>query len=248
MKKQLLIFVFAIISTTILISGCQQTPGTTESKGDSPVLATIDGTKLTEEDVRFEIEMLPEEVRAMASTREGRDRLMENFVQKEMLYREAKARELQKKPEFEKRLKDLEKRVLIDMLLVNELEKSVIVTDQEAQDFYNENTERFIGPGAEGEEEKPLPFDNVKDIIKDYLTQEKQQLVFEQFMESIKSKYKVELNEEAIEKAFGPEVSEGGPGMMEIPPELIEGQMTLQEEAAPEPEEQKQNTPGEEKK
>jgi len=205
MKVSLKIF-FLIILTLFTLVSCKNksdAPASGSGKGGTTI-ATVNNVPVTDEDVKFEIGLLPEQLQQMATSGEGLATLLDDVLKKEMLYQEAKKLNIDKSEEFKHRLQDLERRLIVEMLLVQEIEKNTLVTDEEAKQFYEENKERFTSPvpGSKNKKE-PVPFDEVKDLIKDRLMTQKQRRAFEDYIENLSKSYTVKLDEDAIAATFG---------------------------------------------
>lgn len=114
-----------------------------EQKGE--YIAKINDTVLTKEDIKNEMSYLPPELAGeFFGGSDGIARLVDEIVQKEVFYWEAKKRGLDKTKEFEKKIETLKKNTLIKQLLDDEMKSAAKVTEKEAKEYYDKNKEDFI--------------------------------------------------------------------------------------------------------
>lgn len=134
--KFLKIFSFLLIVFFIFSCGQQK----------DEVIVKAGSSKLTKKDLQEDIKSLPPQTKAFLATPEGVNRLKDELIKREVLYEEAKKRDLAKSDEFKRRLEEFKKITLINMLLEQELKNIQQVTEKEAKDYYENNKEQFIKP------------------------------------------------------------------------------------------------------
>lgn len=193
MKKLILLAV-----ATTLVFACKPEP-----KEVSVAFATVRDVKITEEDVKRELMSLPASVQGFLLTEGGVEMLIEEMVKKELLYLEAKSKGIDKKKEYQDRIKELQKVAMVQLLLELEIEKKVEVTNQDVKDYYDNNKSEFIIKSNGKKKPEVIEFDDeVRDLLKQRLAAERRQKEFDSYIEDLKKSYGVSLNEEAI-KEFG---------------------------------------------
>jgi peptidyl-prolyl cis-trans isomerase C len=111
-----------------------------EQKG-GPFLAKVGNAVITEADFDKELQSLPDYAQQMFQGGEGREKLLDNIINKEVLYQEAVKKGLDKTPEFTKKIEDLKKDMLAQEIFKNEILDKVQVTDQEVKDYYEKKKE-----------------------------------------------------------------------------------------------------------
>jgi peptidyl-prolyl cis-trans isomerase C len=211
MKTSSKILFFSLLVLLALMSCKKQgPPSDSKTEKSGTAIATVNGVPITDEEVKFEISLLPDELQGLTESGEGLATLLDEILKKEMLYQEAKKKKLDETEEYRRRLHDLERKLIVEMLLIDEIEKKASVTDEEAKKFYDDNREKFTSPPSPGSKGKGklIPFEQVEDLIKSRLLGQKQRQAFEDYVASLSESYKVELNEEAIKDAFGISVGE----------------------------------------
>lgn len=199
--KKLSVFCLAISISFLL--ACARNATDDSPKENGTVLARVNDTTITAKDVREELGVLPPEVIRLFQEEDGTEALLKELIKKEMLYQEARRKGLQNTKLFRDRMDMLKKRLIVEMLLEEEIEKKAAVSEQEVKAFYEENKKRFEaempGNGGKG----IMEFDVVKDAIRQRLTAEKQRRAFDNYIEELTGKYSVETYPDAVEAAFG---------------------------------------------
>lgn len=136
----LFLFVFAAIGV-LMVSCSRDRPSPVLEKG---VLATVNGTPITEADVQFAT------IRAGGHGTEGplmdKKTALENIIQQELAYQRALELGLNKESAYQKQLAKIEAQVsafkrgkLSEAFLQQEVAKRAAVSDAEAQDYFGKN-------------------------------------------------------------------------------------------------------------
>lgn len=133
--KYLKIFIFLIIFPFVF----------TCSKSDE-VVVKAGSSKLTKKELQEDLKTLPPQTKAFLATPEGVNRLKDELIKRELLYEEAKKKDLAKSEEFKRRVEEFKKITLVNILLEEELKNLPQVTEKEAKEYYEKNKEQFIIP------------------------------------------------------------------------------------------------------
>ncbi|MCX7988538.1 MAG: peptidyl-prolyl cis-trans isomerase [Thermodesulfovibrio sp.] len=129
---------FIVLIGISLIVACSQ------SKDE--VILKAGSSALTKKDLQEDLKTLPPQTKAFLASPEGINRLKDELVKREVLYEEAKKKDLAKSEEFKRRLEEFKKITLINMLLEQELKNVQQVTEKDAKDYYEKNKDQFIKP------------------------------------------------------------------------------------------------------
>jgi peptidyl-prolyl cis-trans isomerase C len=153
MKKELYVKTIntAKLLTTALcavaIFGCKGgTPsgGTTSAgKKEGKVMAEVNGGSITTGDFERELKNLPEYLKAMADTPQGRKEMLDTMVIRELILQQASKDGLDKGPEIEEKLQDLRKRLVVESFLKKKVETESNVSDEDLKKFYEQNKDKF---------------------------------------------------------------------------------------------------------
>ena len=152
-------------------------------KAENDVLALVNNSHITEPYLNKAFDTLPKQHKDMfKNDKEG---FLDQLITKELLFLKAKEEGIVENVSEtdEEKLKDsaIEK-------LVIEISNDIEITDEEMKNFYNEHESEMKGAG----------FEQVKSDIRNYLIQQKQGEVLEQYIEELKSSAEIVLNEEWI--------------------------------------------------
>jgi peptidyl-prolyl cis-trans isomerase C len=137
----------AAVLCAAALFGCQGGTPSTDSKSnakkDGQALVEVNGASITTGDFNRELKNLPEYLKAMADTPEGRKEMLDTMVIRELILQQATKDGLDKSSEIEEKLKDLKKRLIVESFLKKKVETESQVSDADLQKFYEANKEKF---------------------------------------------------------------------------------------------------------
>ncbi len=130
--------ILSLILAGFFVFGCAQ-------KGTSTgtVIAKVNNTSITKEDFLKESKIVPEWAKQNFSSKDGKERFLEELIKKELIYQDAKNKGLDKDKEILAQVEEFKKMTLLSLVLKKEIEEKVQVSDEDAQDFYNKNQDKF---------------------------------------------------------------------------------------------------------
>lgn len=135
----------ALCATTLF--GCQGgTPSSgskPESKKEGQVLAEVNGGTITTGDFSRELKNLPDYLKAMADTPQGRKEMLDTMVIRELILQQASKDGVDKGPEIEEKMQDLKKRLIVEAFLKKKVEAESQVSDADLKKFYEQNKDKF---------------------------------------------------------------------------------------------------------
>ncbi len=138
-------FITAALCTAALF-GCQggsQTSGSKPEKKEGQVLAEVNGGTVTTVDFNRELKNLPEYLKAMADTPQGRKEMLDTMVIRELILQQAAKDGLDKGPDIEEKMQDLKKRLIVEAYLKKKVEADAQVSDADLKKFYEQNKDKF---------------------------------------------------------------------------------------------------------
>ncbi len=115
----------------------------TTGKKQGKVMAEVNGGSITTGDFERELKNLPEYLKAMADTPQGRKEMLDTMVIRELILQQASKDGLDKGPEIEEKLQDLRKRLIVESFLKKKVETESKVSDEDLQKFYEQNKDKF---------------------------------------------------------------------------------------------------------
>ncbi|MEE4312005.1 MAG: peptidyl-prolyl cis-trans isomerase [candidate division KSB1 bacterium] len=127
-------FASILLFISILMVSCGS------DKADSKVVVKIDNDELTLDMLK---EMIPEGYRNTL-THEQIQTYIDMWVAKELLYKEAMNQGLHRKEELFKALKKAEKDFLVEAILDSLIRNKIVVSEDEAIEFYERNHDNFL--------------------------------------------------------------------------------------------------------
>jgi len=124
------------------LSACK--PATTEQgKSEGTVLADVNGTAITTQDFKNEVDRLPPYLKPMVQSPEGKNELLDSMVVREIILEQAKKDGVDKSKDVADRLEDLRKRLIVETYLKKKVEQDAQISDAELKKFYDENKDKF---------------------------------------------------------------------------------------------------------
>jgi peptidyl-prolyl cis-trans isomerase C len=110
---------------------------------ENKVLVKVNGTEITELDLRQTISRFPAERQAQFNTEEGIKQLLDQMVSFELVYSFAKENGIDSDEAFQMQLKNAEREILTQYA-ISKILADVQVTEDEAKAYYTENQSMFI--------------------------------------------------------------------------------------------------------
>lgn len=135
---------FKVLATMILAVGlfaCK--PAATGKKAEGEVLAEVNGTVITTQDFKNEVDRLPPYLKPMAQSAEGKKELLDSMIVREVILEKAKKEGIDKSKEVAERLDDLRKRLIVETYLKKKVEADAQISDAELKNFYEQNKQKF---------------------------------------------------------------------------------------------------------
>ncbi|MFH1027571.1 MAG: peptidylprolyl isomerase [Pseudomonadota bacterium] len=131
----------------VALFGCKggAPSGETGSAGKKTgkVMAEVNGGAITTSDFERELKNLPEYLKAMADTPQGRKEMLDTMVIRELILQQASKDGIDKGPEIEEKLQDLKKRLIVEAFLKKKVETESNVSDEDLKKFYEQNKDKF---------------------------------------------------------------------------------------------------------
>jgi len=139
MKKTLLLAAALIAVFGLLVTACnEESSGGASYTDNSPVLATVNGSKVTVDDFKADMASLPPYVAQTLSNPQVRDKFLDNLIDRKLLIQEARKEGLDKDPEIQKKISMFVDSLLLQKVLGDELSKAT-VSDKDAREYFDKN-------------------------------------------------------------------------------------------------------------
>lgn len=112
---------------------------------ENKVLAIVNGKEVTQKDLDAAVSRFPQDKRGVLATEQGKKQLLEQLVAFELFYNYGKDNGIEDS-EVYKRMMEISKREIITQLAIENVVKAVEVNDEDLQNYYNSNKNRFKTP------------------------------------------------------------------------------------------------------
>lgn len=134
------IYLSALLGVVVAIAGCDAKQGTT-SKDNAKVVAEVNGTKLTEDQVKTALQRIPN--LDQNRTKEARLQITRSLVEQELLTQKAVQEKLTEDPKVKELLEAARKQVLAQAYMEKRLGPTTLPTAGEITAYYNQHPELF---------------------------------------------------------------------------------------------------------
>ena len=171
--------------------------GKGEKLGDDTALATVGGEKITYGQVRRVLAAsapTPQGEAELAKNPMAIQRVVEREATGQALHAYAKKQGLDGSEWLKTVRVEMERAVLINLLVQKVAARDVPVTDKEIEGAYAEHGQMFIREG------KKIPLAQVKDQLRAFLENTKRRKTLDEYVETLKKKAKITVNEAMLAK------------------------------------------------
>ena len=115
-----------------------------EAEQKGTYLAKIDNTSITQADFDREYRSLPDYAQQMFTDAAGKEKFLNEIINKELLYKEALKKGYDKGDAFTRKLEEFKKLSLVSELFEKEIMAKAKVSDQDIKDYYEKNKGDFV--------------------------------------------------------------------------------------------------------
>lgn len=109
---------------------------------ENKVLAIVNGSVITEEDMKRTLLRFPQETQEHYKTEEGKKQFLDQMINFELIYAHALDSDMKKDPDYIEQVRLIEKDVLIQIGVKN-IMASVDTTEEEIKKYYEDNIQMF---------------------------------------------------------------------------------------------------------
>ena len=108
------------------------------------VAAIIGDEKIYAEDIDASIDEMPEWMKKQVSTKEDKTEYLKKYVADELFFRKGIKLEYDKSPELRKRLARVERELIVNKVLEEEVKDKVKIEDRDLKNFFEANKSRYV--------------------------------------------------------------------------------------------------------
>lgn len=120
-----------------------------DQPGDGPLVAQIGDRKITRDQLERELNQMPENQRKYYEDPENRKQYLQSKLFEELLYDMALRKEYQKDPEVRKQMRRVEKMMLAQKVLNEEVGSKIQISEGDIELYYKANPDEFKTPASE---------------------------------------------------------------------------------------------------
>ncbi|MFH1552817.1 MAG: peptidylprolyl isomerase [Candidatus Omnitrophota bacterium] len=139
MKREIGFFTsVALLGVFLAVSGCGR------AADSRTVLVLIGDTKITVSDFNERVAKLPAKYRDIVKKRE--EEYLQELINDTLLYQEAVRKSLHKDKDVQGVIEEARKKILIARLLKDEVDDAITITQEDVEEFYASNKNRYMTP------------------------------------------------------------------------------------------------------
>jgi len=109
---------------------------------ENKVLAIVNGSKITEKDIKRSLLRFPQETQEHYKTEEGKKQFLEQMISFELIYNYALDNGMEKDPDYIEQMQLIKKDILIQTGIKN-IMADIDITQEEIQKYYEDNSQMF---------------------------------------------------------------------------------------------------------
>ncbi len=114
------------------------------TKKDGKIVAEIGEEKIYLEDINNAIDSMPEGMRKQFEEKKAKAEFLKKYVADELLYRKAVKLEYDKAPDMRKKLKQIEKELMVNKVLEHELKDKIKLEEDDLRNFFEAHKKDYI--------------------------------------------------------------------------------------------------------
>ena len=175
----------------------QRSGATQEVRG--VVVAKVGDEEITMGEVNDYIQRMPAGRQKEMDTVRGREEVLRQIVMERLLYKRGQMAGIDRSAEVKKRVAEIERQMVVEQVMKEEMERRVKVTDEEVRKYYEGNTGRFgkVEWGTNGVVNVPR-FEVVRGEVERAYWAEKEREAVEKMLEEMMKAYRVEIYVERL--------------------------------------------------
>lgn len=172
---------------------------TVQEQRPGAVVAEIGDRKITQGDLDFEISKLPAYMQSQLKDKQAKREFLKQYVIQELLYNSAKKQGLDKDKEVIEGTFRVQKGLMAEKMLQNELRDQPQITAADAQMYYKANKEKYAEKDENGNVVKEKPFSEVAEQAARDLAMERQQEAYQKLAERLMQANNVKIYDAKVQ-------------------------------------------------
>jgi len=127
-------------SSAILLTLFILTPSLAKA---SDVIARVGRTKITNLELQKRLDQFPAQSKEYVNKKENKEKVLDQIIDEEVLYQNAKKLRLHRNADYKEQLKNARRQLLISILVREQVDKQVNVTEEDLKAYYDQNQDQF---------------------------------------------------------------------------------------------------------
>lgn len=172
---------------------------TIQEQRPGQVLAEIGTRKITQGDLDFEIEQLPDYMRSQLTDKKAKQQFLKQFIVQELLYDTAKKQGLEKDQQVIEGVHRITKSLMTEKIIQDELQNKIQITSADAKLYYDAHKDKYAEKSETGELIRQKPFNEVAEQAGRDLSFEKQQEAYQELANRLIQANNVKIFENMVQ-------------------------------------------------
>ena len=173
-------------------------PSAVQKKRPGAVVARIGSREITQGDIDFELNQLPQTVRPQFNSKEKKLEFLNQYILTELLYKSAQNMGLDKDSEVVEAAFQAKKNIMVQKYLQDQIRKEVKIEPADVELYYNANKDKYVEKDKEGNVVREKPFDEVQQQVAQDLMMERQQDVYQRMVERLMRSQGVQVYDDVL--------------------------------------------------
>ena len=174
-------------------------PDEIEEHKPGAVIATIGKKEITQGDLDFEIEQLPQYLQTQLSSQKNKLEFLRQYLAQELLYDSARRKNLDKDKEIIEGTFRAKKGLMAQKILKDEIQKMVSINQSDIELYYKANKDKYAEKDKDGKIIRQKSFQESAEQAAQDLVQERQQEAYDQLLERLMKAEDVTIYENRIQ-------------------------------------------------
>ena len=174
-------------------------PDEVEEHKAGAVIAMIGKKEITQGDLDFEIEQLPQYLQTQLNSPKNKLEFLRQYLAQELLYDSAKRKNLDKDKEIIEGTFRAKKGLMAQKILKDEIQKMVSINQSDIELYYKANQEKYAEKDKNGKIIRQKSFEESAKQVAQDLFQERQQEAYDQLLERLMKAEDVTIYEKRIQ-------------------------------------------------
>jgi tetratricopeptide (TPR) repeat protein len=169
--------------------------GSTSSK----IIARIGDRPITNEDLKFQLNQLPDYIRGQFATKAQRLEFLRQFIATELFYGAAQRKGLDRDKDAQEAAFQAKRSLMVQKYLQQEIAPQIKVSTGDLQVYFRANKEKYAEKDAKGAVKRERTFEEVQKQVAEDMVREKQQQAVQELLGRMMTAEGVQIYDDLVE-------------------------------------------------